>query len=43
MNYTELIAHLGHKIELADYANENVAIECLDCSEVLVDYDNEEN
>jgi hypothetical protein len=41
MNYTELMAHLGHQIELANYANENVAIECLECSEVLLDYDKE--
>jgi hypothetical protein len=41
MTYTELMAHFGHRIELANYANENVAIECLECSEVLLDYDKE--
>lgn len=38
MDYQQLNAHLGHKIEVANYADENVALECVDCSEVLVDY-----
>jgi hypothetical protein len=39
MDYARLVAHLGHQIEIANYADENVALECVDCSEVLIDYD----
>lgn len=36
--------HIGHKIECGCYTDAdgeivNVAIECMDCCEVLVDYD----
>lgn len=41
--YAELSAHYGHKIEIANYADRNVAVECVDCYEVLVDFDSEEN
>ena len=40
-NYTELLAHKGHDITISTYAEENVAIECNDCFEVLLDFDNE--
>ena len=46
--YKDLYMHIGHEIEVAsytDYADKsiphNVAIECLDCSEVLLDFDRE--
>jgi len=44
--YKKLLAHYEHDIEIAYYGsvehNEkpvNVAVECVDCHEVLVDYD----
>ena len=40
-NYEDLLKHKGHKIEVVTYGNENVAIECEDCNEVLLDFDNE--
>lgn len=40
-NYTELLAHKGHDIKIHTYYDENVAIECNDCFEVLLDFDNE--
>lgn len=40
--YSDLIQHAGHQVEIATYGNlDNVAIECLDCYEVLIDYDKE--
>jgi hypothetical protein len=41
-NYTELLAHKGHDIKIHTYYDENVAIECNDCFEVLLDFDNDE-
>lgn len=42
-NYKELRRHVGHKIVCVEYANGvNVAIECEDCNEVLLDYDRDE-
>ena len=38
-NYEELSNHIGHRLECCGYGGENVAIECLDCHEVLVDFD----
>lgn len=47
-NYDELIKHKGHKIECVTYGYEddkgvyyptNVALECVDCYEVLLDFD----
>jgi len=39
-SYQELLAHKGHKIVCVVYGeDENVAIECETCHEVLVDYD----
>ena len=40
--YAELNAHFGHSVVVANYASENVAIECEDCFEVLVDFDRED-
>lgn len=41
-NYTDLVQHLGHNIECVGYGKstpfENVALECVDCNEVLMDY-----
>ena len=38
----ELINHYGHKVEIGKYANDedtilNLAIECMDCYEVIID------
>lgn len=42
-NYKELREHLGHNVTVAMYGDDvNVSIECEDCNEVLVSYDNEE-
>ena len=39
-NYHELAKHIGHKIVCVSYGQrENVAIECMECSEVLLDFD----
>ena len=38
-NYAEIMAHYGHKLEVANYADRNASIECVDCSQVLIDYD----
>jgi aspartate/tyrosine/aromatic aminotransferase len=40
-NYSDLIAHDGHSISIYKYYDENVAIECEDCFEVLLDFDKE--
>lgn len=44
--YEDLRDHIGHHIEVVGYANPqtpedvvNVSVECEDCSEVLLDYD----
>ena len=37
--YSELAFHIGHAVEVVAYGDENVAIECEDCGEVLVDFD----
>ena len=42
-SYTKLLKHVGHNIVVAYYGEmpkpENIAIECEDCHEVLIDYD----
>ena len=38
-NYVDIMEHFGHKLEVANYANRNAAIECVTCSQVLVDYE----
>jgi len=40
-NYADLVAHEGHALAVYRYYTENVAIECNDCHEVLLDFDNE--
>ena len=44
--YEKIARHIGHTIEVASYGNllrpVNVAVECMDCHEVIVDADNEE-
>lgn len=42
--FEDLVAHAGHTVEIATYGDEgvgilNVAVECMDCSTVLVDED----
>lgn len=38
----EVATHIGHEVEVVSYANgQNVAIECVDCSEVIVDFEEE--
>lgn len=42
-DYSSLAAHVGHKIECVTYAGgENVAVECVDCNTVLLDYNRED-
>jgi hypothetical protein len=46
-NFTELHKHYGHEVVVAQYTDKEgqpvaVAIECMDCYEVLVDYEREE-
>ena len=45
MDYESLKAHLGHRVVVVSYGNPdvwNVAVECENCNEVLLDYDNPE-
>ncbi len=38
--YEQLRNHVGHEIECVEYGDgDNIAIECLDCCEVLIDFD----
>ena len=40
-NFQQLKVHVGHKIVCVIYGDrDNVAVECNDCHEVLLDYDN---
>lgn len=47
LGFEDLRRHVGHKIEVAEYRFgeaqeaeiENVAVECHDCHEVLIDFD----
>lgn len=48
-NYQDLINHFGHRIEVVTYGEDetkegalNVAVECVDCCEVLMDFDKED-
>jgi hypothetical protein len=45
-NFKDLMVHVGHDVVVTYYglATEpaNVAIECMDCNEVLLDFDNDE-
>lgn len=40
-NFSDLIAHEGHRVVVVTYGNPpvNVAAECEDCCEVLIDFD----
>ena len=42
--FDKIVKHLDHNIEVASYGDPivNVAVECMDCYEVIVDADNEE-
>lgn len=45
MDYKELRRHIGHNVVVVCYgvkqkSPDNVAIECEDCSQVLIDFDN---
>jgi hypothetical protein len=42
-NYKDLVRHYGHKIVIAKYGDNNVAIECEDCCEVLFDFNRQCN
>ena len=46
LNFNELAAHVGHNIVCVEYRGNkkvhNVALECVDCNEVLLDFDNPE-
>ena len=40
-DFESLKVHVGHRIECVAYGDyHNVAIECLDCNEIILDYDN---
>jgi hypothetical protein len=44
--FSELLEHVGHEIECVAYGlpgedAANVALECVGCGEVLLDYDND--
>ena len=39
-NYSDLLQHVGHSFECVTYGGGvNVALECMTCNEVLIDYD----
>jgi len=42
--FDKIARHIGHNIEVGSYGDPivNVAVECMDCYEVIVDADNEE-
>jgi len=44
-SFTDLLPHIGHKIVVVGYSKDfmynNVAIECEDCFQVLLDFDKE--
>lgn len=44
-SFRDLLSHVGHNLEVVVYGKDddrNVAIECLDCREILVHYDYEQ-
>ena len=43
LNKTELAAHLGHDLQVSTYAEQNIALECVTCYEIILDYEEEEN
>ena len=38
-NYEDLENHIGHKLQCVRYGDENVAVECIDCQEIIMDYE----
>ena len=40
-NFNDLAQHNGHNIEVVIYAEQNASVECVDCYEVLLDYEKE--
>jgi len=34
-----LLEHVGHEVVIVTYAAENVALECENCHEVILDFD----
>lgn len=38
-SFKDMQIHVEHKLRCVQYGDVNVAIECLDCNEVLVDFD----
>ena len=47
-NYQTLLEHVGHKIEIVTYGRTGedpvcVSCECLDCNEVIISFDNDED
>jgi hypothetical protein len=40
-NFKEAKKHLGHKIEIVMYGDENISIECMKCNEVLIEFEKE--
>lgn len=42
-NYEDLEVHVGHEMECTSYAQgANVAVECLTCGSIIIDFDREE-
>jgi len=35
----KIIEHFGHDIEIAKYGDENIALECTTCNEVMKDWE----
>lgn len=47
-SFDDLARHAGHQVEVAEYLNHNkeavnAVVECVDCSEILLDFDKEED
>ena len=42
-SYEDLARHVGHALECVRYGDQNVAVECTACGEVLLDFDREEH
>lgn len=38
-SFQELYYHYGHEITVAMYGQDNVTLECNDCNEILLDFD----
>lgn len=43
INFLDLKRHVGHKFDCVTYGqNDNVSLECLTCSEVIIDFESDE-